>query len=96
MSPRSCCREATRWIAPSVGLALIPKCPVCVAAYVAALTGAGISIPMAARLRMGLIVLCVGALAYVAVRLGARLLKGHFERESTDRVAQCPCPPADR
>jgi len=75
MSARSCCRQATGGIAPSVGLALIPKCPACVAAYVAAITGAGISIPMAARLRIGLLFLCAVALVFVAARSGARLLK---------------------
>jgi hypothetical protein len=75
MNTRSCCREATRWIAPGLGLVLIPKCPACVAAYVAAITGAGISMPMAARLRLGLLVACVSALAFVMARAGARLLK---------------------
>lgn len=75
MSPRSCCREAAGWIAPSVGLALIPKCPMCVAGYVAAVTGVGVSMPVAAGLRLGLVVLCVGALTLVAVRTAARLLK---------------------
>jgi hypothetical protein len=75
MNARSCCREAGRWIAPGVGLALIPKCPACVAAYVAAATGVGISMPVAAGLRTGLLILCVSALGFVAVRAGARLLK---------------------
>jgi hypothetical protein len=80
MNARSCCRQATGWIAPSVGLAIIPKCPACVAAYVAAITGAGVSIPMAARLRMGLLILCISALAIVAARAGARLLKRRAQR----------------
>jgi hypothetical protein len=75
MITRCCCRQATGWIAPSVGLALIPKCPACVAAYVAAITGAGISIPMAARLRMGLLILCLSALIFVAAKTGARMLR---------------------
>jgi hypothetical protein len=75
MNARTCCREAARWIAPGVGLALIPKCPMCVAAYVAAVTGAGISIPMAARLRTGLVLLCVAALTFLALRAAARFLK---------------------
>jgi hypothetical protein len=78
MTTRSCCREATGWIAPGVGLALIPKCPMCLAAYVAAITGAGISIPMAERLRLVLLIGCVGALCFVAARTGARLLKGNW------------------
>ena len=80
MSTRSCCREATKWIAPSVGLALIPKCPACVAAYVAIITGAGISISMAARLRWGLLILCGSALGFLAARAAARLVKAALRR----------------
>ena len=68
MSTRSCCRTAAGWVIPGLGLALMPKCPMCVAAYVAALTGIGISFPMAAGIRWGLIALCVAALAFVAGR----------------------------
>ena len=75
MSTRSCCRNAAEWIVPGVGLALIPKCPACVAAYVAALTGIGISMPIAARIRWGLLVLCIAALALVAARQGMRWIQ---------------------
>ena len=75
MSPRTCCREATGWIAPSLGLALLPKCPMCVAAYVAAVTGVGVSMPVAAGLRLGLVALCVGALAFAAARTAIKLRK---------------------
>jgi len=75
MTARTCCRHATGWIAPSLGLALIPKCPACLAAYVAAISGAGISIPMAARLRTGLLIVCLSALVIVTARAAARLTK---------------------
>jgi len=47
----------------------------CVAAYVATITGVGVSMPVAAGLRMGSLILCVGALAFVAARSVIRLVK---------------------
>jgi hypothetical protein len=80
MTTRPCCRSVAGWIVPGVGLALIPKCPACVAAYVAALTGVGVSMPMAAGIRWGLIVLCIVALAFVAARQGMRLIQRENNR----------------
>ena len=71
---RTCCNvarhssEVAGWIVPSVMLALIPKCPMCVAAYIALATGIGISMPTASLLRTSLIIASVAALVYVAAR----------------------------
>jgi hypothetical protein len=61
-------REFAGWMAPSITLALLPKCPVCVAAYVALATGIGISLPTATCLRAALVVLCVASLVFMTAR----------------------------
>ena len=62
------CGKCLTVITPGVMLALIPKCPLCIAAYIAIGTGIGISVSTAAYLRFGLLVICVGALLVLIVR----------------------------
>lgn len=62
------CAEATKWIVPGAVLALMPKCPACLAAYVALGTGIGLSFSAAEFLRGGLIVASIGVLAWLAAR----------------------------
>src|ERR1700732_1251454 len=56
------------WIVPGAILALIPKCPMCLAAYIAAWTGIGLSFTAATYLRTALLVLCAGLLLFFSVR----------------------------
>jgi len=70
------CVSFAGWLIPSAILALIPKCPMCLAAYVALWTGIGLSLSVATYLRLSLLVLCAASLLYLAVRrLSGRLVQ---------------------
>ena len=57
-----------QWLTPAATLALIPKCPMCLAAYIALATGLSIPIPTATYLRLSLITTCLTALLFLTYR----------------------------
>ena len=61
-------REVAGWIVPGALLALMPKCPMCLAAYVALCSGLTLSYSSAHILMRTLTALCIGTLALCVVR----------------------------
>jgi hypothetical protein len=62
------CAAGAGWVVPGAVLALMPKCPACVAAYVAVATGFGMSVSAASYLRTFALALSFAALLYLAAR----------------------------
>jgi len=61
-------REVAGWLLPGALLALMPKCPMCLAAYVALCTGLTMSFSTAHIVMRTLAGLCIGTLALLMVR----------------------------
>ena len=91
MSVRDCCdagrgprrgRDAAGWLASAALLALLPKCPACVAGYVAVVTGVGVSMSTASALRTSLAVVCAASLALITARYARRALAWTVRRRA--------------
>jgi hypothetical protein len=72
--------SALPWLVPGSLLVLMPKCPVCFAAYIALFTGTGISIPAASGLRLFLIIACGASLLLLAFLCARKFLASKNQR----------------
>ena len=61
-------RSAGSCVGSGAMLLLLPKCPVCIAAYLAVWTGAGAAMPIAGHLRFVLAAIFVVSLAFLLTR----------------------------
>jgi high-affinity Fe2+/Pb2+ permease len=57
-----------QWLLPTAILALLPKCPACLAGYVLIWTGVGLSLSTAGVVRTTLLVLSIAMLVFLAAR----------------------------
>jgi hypothetical protein len=80
-TPVSFIRRSSDIAGWATGLAFLPKCPACLAAYILIGTGASLSIATAANLRIELLTLCAISLSYY----GAILVRHLFGLASTAR-----------
>ena len=78
-------KEIAGWIIPGAILALLPKCPLCLAAYVAVWTGIGLSFSAATHLRVALVILCFGLILFLAARNTRRLVHKFGQHEKMIR-----------
>ena len=62
------CLYFLRWIFTGSVIILLPKCPFCLAAYIAMVTGIGLSYPIASFIRILLIILSMVSLSSFAAR----------------------------
>lgn len=77
------------WAVPGAMLLAVPKCPACLAAYVALWTGIGLSLPVAAGLRFGLLALCMLTLAFLGARAAWALWGPRKSSCQRDPCAAC-------
>jgi hypothetical protein len=68
-------RRAMSWVVPGVVLAAMPKCPLCLAAYVALFSGFGISLTAAQFAWWSVGIACVIMLVYAAVTTVRRFFR---------------------
>jgi hypothetical protein len=83
--------ENAGWLVPGTILALLPKCPACVATYAVIGTGVGFSLSGMTYLRTLLVILWLASLLYLAARRMRPFMAMIFktqERESSEEATQ--------
>ena len=85
-----------RAILPTGGLMLLPKCPACLAAYVAIVSGVGISATAARYLQDLLLTMCIASVTYFATKAASGLVQVNFWKRRCANAIAHPVPLPDR
>jgi hypothetical protein len=86
-------RGVIAWSIPGIVLVLFPKCPACLAAYVAIWTGVGLSLSTATYLRWALLGLCIISLMYLTIQfLGRMWAQSHIHPLNSKDNESCNIP----
>jgi hypothetical protein len=72
--------EIGGWVISSVILILLPKCPLCIAGYIALFSGIGISVATASHIRTSTIILCSAVILCLSLKMACRLMKNKEPR----------------
>jgi hypothetical protein len=93
-------RRIVEWGIPGGVLVLLPKCPMCLAAYLAIGTGIGISTSAATYMRWIVLSLCISSLTYLGATHGRRIFAwilaycvqefGKMQRQATSSQSGYP------
>ena len=82
-----CCKVQTGWWQSTSGcvgsgalLVLLPKCPICIAAYLTLWTGASVAMPIATHLRPMMAILFVASLFLLGFRWAAVRMRSQRHR----------------
>jgi hypothetical protein len=77
------CRDVAVWILAGSAFALIPKCPACLAAWIAIATGFGVSFATASALQTALYAISIVSLACLVIHfLWARMRRSDAEKNA--------------
>lgn len=86
-------REGLRWLVAGIVLVVMPKCPACLAAYLAAATGLGLSLTATTWFRWSLLSISAGALIHLVLRRLGRpgaVIITYFNRETSTCNTRLP------
>lgn len=75
-------RSTTALLIPGLLLAIMPKCPACLAAYITLITGTSVSLSAASGIKMVFSILCLAFLSVLFIKAICRFRRKRYLSES--------------